>query len=193
MSLSQYDRDLLKRCLDKTKGAWEDFADRFSGLVVGVIQHTAKSRDIRLNQADIDDLVAEVFMQIVSSDYAILRKFRGECSLATYLTVVARRVIVRQLLKQQYYRQQERDLTLLADESAEIETKPAESLDREELQRMMDVLGENERLAVQMFHLDGKSYEEINQETGIPLNTIGPLLSRARQKLKAARTNHVSG
>ena len=113
MSLSQYDRNLLKRCLDKENRAWENFADRFSGLVVGVIQHTAKSREIPLDQADVDDLVAEVFMQIVSGDYAVLRKFRGECSLATYLTVVARRIVVRQLLKQQYQRRPEQDLARL--------------------------------------------------------------------------------
>ena len=37
---------------------------------------------------------AEVFLALLDRDYAVLRAFRGDSSLATYLTVVARRVIV---------------------------------------------------------------------------------------------------
>ena len=33
---------------------------------------------------------------------------------------------------------------------------------------------------------EGKSYREISQETGVPENTIGPLLSRARSKMRQA-------
>ena len=35
---------------------------------------------------------------IVDNDFAILRNFHGQCSLATYLTVISRRIVVRELL-----------------------------------------------------------------------------------------------
>ena len=35
-----------ERCLDRKPGAWEDFVDRFLGLVVHVIHHTAQSRSV---------------------------------------------------------------------------------------------------------------------------------------------------
>ena len=79
--------------------SWEDFVDRFIGLVIHVINHTAQSRSIRLTLEDREDLASEVFLAMVNDDFAILRRFRGESSLATYLTVVARRVVVRELLK----------------------------------------------------------------------------------------------
>jgi len=47
----------------------------------------------------VEDLAAEAFLALISDDFAVLRRFRGESSLATYLTVVTRRVIVRELLK----------------------------------------------------------------------------------------------
>ena len=99
MGLSDIDRKLLQRCLDRKPGAWEDFVDRYLGLVVHVIHHTAQSRSIVPTPADVDDLAGEVFLAIIADDFATLRHFRGESSLATYLTVVARRVVVRELLK----------------------------------------------------------------------------------------------
>ena len=45
-------------------------------------------------------MAAEVFVAIVEHDYAVLRRFRGASSLATYLTVVSRRIVVRELLGQ---------------------------------------------------------------------------------------------
>jgi RNA polymerase sigma-70 factor (ECF subfamily) len=37
-----------------------------------------------------------------------------------------------------------------------------------------------------MYHLEGKSYHEISQDLGIPENSIGPALSRARAKMRRA-------
>ena len=62
VGLSEIDRNLLERCLQKKPRAWEDFVDRFMGLVLHVIRHTAQSRSIRLSPEDRDDLCAEVFL-----------------------------------------------------------------------------------------------------------------------------------
>ena len=94
MTLTEIDRSLLKRCLAEEPGAWKDFVDRFMGLFVHVVTHTAHARSVRLAQDDVDDLCAEVFMALLANDYAALRRFRGQSSLATYLTVIARRVVV---------------------------------------------------------------------------------------------------
>lgn len=98
VGLSDIDRNLLDRCLHKKPRAWEDFVDRFMGLVLHVIRHSAQSRSLRLSPEDRDDLCAEVFLAVIRNDFAVLRSFRGQSSLATYLTVVARRIVVRELL-----------------------------------------------------------------------------------------------
>ena len=97
MALSEIDRSLLDRCLNRKPRGWEDFVDRFMGLVVHVINHTAQCRSTNLSAADREDLAADVFLAIIDNDMAVLRHFRGKSSLATYLTVVARRVVVRKL------------------------------------------------------------------------------------------------
>ena len=37
---------------------------------------------------------------------------------------------------------------------------------------------------MRLFYLEGRSYEEISTELHIPVNTLGPILTRARQKMR---------
>jgi RNA polymerase sigma-70 factor, ECF subfamily len=85
VALSDVDRNLLERCLNRQPHSWEDFVDRFTGLVVHVINHSAQSRSIRLGREDFEDLASEVFLAVLRDDFAVLRHFRGHSSLATYL------------------------------------------------------------------------------------------------------------
>ena len=169
--------------------AWEEFVDRFMGLVVHVVNHSAQARSIRLAVEDRDDLCAEVFLAIVKDDFAFLRRFRGQASLATYLTVVARRVVVRRLLEQ---RGPARLGDALTQQSAARhgddggQTVERRLSDREEVLRLLQGLDATEAKVVQLFHLDGQSYQEISSAVGLPENSIGPILSRARNKMRAS-------
>jgi RNA polymerase sigma-70 factor, ECF subfamily len=184
--LTEIDRDLLERCLERKPRAWEDFVDRFMGLVIHVVIHTAQARSLRLTPQDRDDLVSEVFLNILKDDFAILRRFRGQSSLATYLTVVARRTVVRALLQ---WRSQLAPAQGGVDERAAnaiaAGVEPSEEIgNREEIERLLDELQESEARVVRMYHLEGRSYREISSAVGVPENSIGPILSRARSKLR---------
>jgi len=186
VALSEIDRNLLQRCLARKPRAWEDFVDRFLGLVVHVINHTAQCRSIPLGPQDREDLAAEVFLAIVSNDFAVLRRFRGESSLATYLTVIARRVVVRELLRRKTPGTLN-DAASAINHAADGTPLPEQRMhDREEVERLIDTLPEDEAQVVRMYHLDGMSYEQISSEVGIPQNSIGPTLSRARAKMRKA-------
>ncbi len=180
--LSEIDRHLLQRCLERKPRAWEDFVDRFLGLVVHVVNHSAQARSIRLSDADRDDLCAEVFLTLVRDDFAVLRHFRGQCSLATYLTVVARRVVVRELLRRN---KTPASLSDVALERSDGNGSPERRIEnREEVERLLRRLDGPEATIVRMYHLEGRSYKEIAQAVGLPANSIGPILSRARNRLR---------
>ena len=53
------------------------------------------------------------------------------------------------------------------------------------VEQLLDGLNEPEAKVVRMFHLEGKSYSEISTQVGMPENSIGPTLSRARSKMRA--------
>jgi RNA polymerase sigma-70 factor, ECF subfamily len=186
VALTQLDRDLLRRCLAHQPGAWNDFVDRFLGLIYHVVHHTAHLRSAPLRPEDTEDLAAEILLQLVSGDYAVLRQFRGQCSLATYLTVISRRICVHQLANRVAAREVQpanakTDLTDVEDE-APARHKELENL--EEIERLLVKLPGKEREVVRLRYLEGRSYEEISAALHIPVNTIGPILARARNKLR---------
>lgn len=188
VAFTEIDRRLLERCLSAKPRAWEDFVDRFMGLVVHVINFTAQSRSVRLSPDDRDDLAAEVFLAIVEDDFAILRHFRGESSLATYLTVVARRIVVRELLHRKAPASLGDSANQLSEGNGQSEPRGFEQRihDRDEVERLLEELAGPEGDVVRLYHLEGKSYREISQLTNVPENTIGPMLSRARAKMRRA-------
>lgn len=186
MALTEIDRELLNRCLAGQPSSWRDFVDRFLGLFVHVVQHTAHARSVRLRPEDVDDLCAEVFVALLDHDFAALKAFRGECSLATYLTVIARRVIVREMARRRmaealgHVNAHQATIDMVGPDRPEAQRID----DRDEVQQMLSGLPDLEAKIVRQFHIEGRSYREISDGLGVPENSIGPALSRARAKLR---------
>ena len=155
MALTPVDRLLIGRCLDNDPGAWADFVNRFSGLFCHVVKHSAEARSISLPDDDIDDLAADVFSEIVKDDYRVLRTFREKSSLATYLSVIARRVVVRNLIAKRRL--------AVADQEASNGTPSAAASppstrvvdDADEIEAMLKKLPEREATLLRLYHLEG--------------------------------------
>ena len=99
--------------------------------------------------------------------------------------MVARRIVVRELL----HRKSIARLAPAGADSAESAADPQTSheqrvSDEDEVQRLLGGLQGTEAQVVRLFHLEGKSYQEISTAVGMPENSIGPILSRARDKLR---------
>ncbi len=106
MALLAADRTLLERCLAHQSGSWNDFVDRFLGLIYHVVRHTAHLRSLSLLPEDIEDVAAEILQRIAANDYAVLRHFRQQSSLAAYLAVIARRICITELVRRAPLRRQ---------------------------------------------------------------------------------------
>ncbi len=191
VSLSEVDRQLLQRCLDRSPRAWQDFTDRFLGLVIHVSNHTASSRGMTIDQSTRDDLVAEVFLALIADDFAALRRFRRNSSFATYLSVIARRVIIRKLTRPQ-------PVVMPPSAVAQAEANQASSNgaahsapdrieNRDEVRQLMLRLDPQEANVVRMYHLEGKTYHEISKAIGMSENSVGPVLTKARAKMRGGR------
>ena len=189
MALTDIDRQLLNRCMAEEPGAWRDFVDRFMGLFVHVIRHTAHIRSIAISSADVDELCAEIFLVLLADKYAALRHFREKSSLATYLSVIARRVVVREMSRRRMAEalgHVQVHQEALEQASAVISVRELKRVDDlEEVQIMLDGLDPLDAKIVRQFHLEGRSYREISSNLSIPENSIGPALTRAREKLKS--------
>jgi RNA polymerase sigma-70 factor, ECF subfamily len=184
------DRDLLKRCLSKAPGSWNDFVDRFLSLIYHVIGYTAHLRSVRVSPEDKEDIAAEVLLKIVDKDFQVLREFRGQASLATYLTVIARRITVRELARRQKVKDSiARGDVRFTEPEHDDAPSAAKSMERlEEVERLLRRLSGREREIVRLYYFEGRTYEEISIATDVPVNTIGAVLSRARKKLRPRGT-----
>jgi RNA polymerase sigma-70 factor (ECF subfamily) len=178
------DQALIDACLVGADGAWESFVKRYGGLFGFVASASARQRGLPLAANDRDDLIADVLVECLRDDAAALRSFAGRSSLATYLVVIARRVIARRLaidakaagVRSAASRTKRPDI-MLPDEA----TRTA---DREHVERLLADLSHEEARLIRLHHLEHRSYGEISHLTGMPLNSIGPALSRAREKMR---------
>lgn len=180
---SPEDQQLLEECLQGLPAAWDAFVARFGGLLAFVVDRTAAQRRMSLTPADRDDLLADILLEILHHDAAVLRGFAGRSSLATYLAVVARRVAVRCLAR---LAEKTHGRRPLADghEPAHGDDGQARLADREQVELLLGGLEETEARLVRLHHLEARSYGEISRLTGMPLGSIGPALAKARQKMK---------
>ena len=186
------DRQLVEACLasgDRDRG-WEALVAQFSGLVAHVVAKTAGGRRVTLSAADREDLVADVFFEVLRNEAAVLRGFAGRSSLAAYLTVIARRVASRQLHKRPRLAREDGASPSVsmpgADEPAAAESSAAGKRveHRDQVAALLESLDADEAKIVRLFHIEERSYGEISRLLGIPLGSVGPVLARARAKLR---------
>lgn len=178
------DEALIKECLTGDAEAWNTFVRRFGRLIRVVINKTAQRRGWLISDADRDDITAEVFAQLVYRDAASLRQFAGRSTLTTYLTVIARRVAVRAMLRQNSYPKTLPQSTSLAEQKDRAITPQQRLSQQQEIEQYLKNLSTEEQVLLRMHDLEGHSYSEISNATGIPVNSIGPRLSRARKAIR---------
>lgn len=176
---------LVQRLIAHDREAWCEFVHQFQGLVCARIQRTAQECHANLPASDCDDICAEVFAGLLNKQFAALRQFEGRSSLATWLSVITRRVALKHINKRKpslfgdqegYAEEASDDLNslgqLIADEQQEM------------LKRNYEMLSESDREILELFHREELGYSEISRRLGISINTVGPKLHRAHERLR---------
>jgi len=183
------DQRLIQALVAQDHNAWSRFVERFQGLIYARIARTAAEYNYQLDRADLEDTCAEVFACLVANDFSSLRRFEGRSSLATWLTVVARRVCVRCLQRNRAQTQAQQtfddNVSWAEEPDGDALTALVEAEDAHRLYAMLDRLSGADQLVLQMFYLDNHSYAEISKRLSISINTVGPKLQRAQKRLRA--------
>lgn len=185
MPLTETDRQLINRLLSGSSAGWVDFVDRYAPLVTQVIRHTGHAHSLKLNTDDLDDLTADVFAALLDRDMGAIRGFRGRSSFATYLTVVIRRIALRKLTQRRYlqaFGHVKAHQASLASGEPDSGSRQVDAKD--EVDSLMVRLPESMRDVVKLFFLQGQSYKAISRTLGIPFNSIGPTIARAKEMLR---------
>lgn len=101
--MTDKEKTLIAGCLKGEKGAWDDFVLQYSALVYHAIKSTCRSFHAVSDSSLAEDLYQEFFVSILRDDFKKLRQFRGDhdCSLASWLRVIATRLTVDFLRKRE--------------------------------------------------------------------------------------------
>jgi RNA polymerase sigma-70 factor (ECF subfamily) len=178
LTTSDADADLLPRCRAGDEGAWRELVTRHTRKVFGLAYRFTG----RVDQAE--DLTQEVFVKV----YQTLGRYRErDGPFGAWLMAVARNHAI------DHYRRGKQERLRRADDPALLETMPAREehpiavLEREERARLVHsglrALPPDLRLPLVLCDLQGRPYEEIASDLGIPLGTVKSRINRARLEL----------
>lgn len=171
------DEQLVKKCLNREKGATDEFYHRFASKMFGVCLRYARS------SMEAEDLLQEGFIKVFTS----LGTFRYDGSLEGWV----RRIIVNNSIN--YYRQKSpwfEDVETSKDankETAEYDILSA--LSANELLALIQQLPEGYRLVFNLYVIEGYLHKEIAEMLNISENTSKSQLLKARKALQCKLKN----
>jgi RNA polymerase sigma-70 factor (ECF subfamily) len=145
------------------------------------------------NYEEADDCAQETFVKV----YRCLKNFRGDSSVSTWVYRIAVNTCKNRVASAQY-RNNRRAIRLdgpVADgederpfEIGDEKLSPDARADRNEkgelIQKAIDSLPADQRAVVVLRDIEGLSYEDIAEATGLNIGTVKSKLSRARQELR---------
>lgn len=134
------------------------------------------ARWLTRSHEDAEDVVQEAFLRAFSA----FESFRGENAKPWLLTIVRNTAMT--LLKRN------RNFEDIPEQCSEPSPDPEEILlisgEREEVRQALEQIPSEFREAIVLREMEGLSYKEISNVTGIPLGTVMSRLSRGRDCLK---------
>tara|TARA_B100000508_G_scaffold118450_1_gene98554 strand:- start:70504 stop:71100 length:597 start_codon:yes stop_codon:yes gene_type:complete len=170
------DEDLVKKYQSSNDAYYAALLfDRYNELTVSLAMSYLK------NEADAEDATMECFELIVND----LRKTEVENFGGWYYSVV-RNYLLKVKRRRQKLVQEDNIETRLEvdDESWQQLFDSSEEVLTEYLNELLETLKDDQRICIQRFYLDGKSYKEIEQLENIPEKKVKSHIQNGKRKLK---------
>jgi RNA polymerase sigma-70 factor (ECF subfamily) len=136
------------------------------------------------NESDAMDAAQEVFIKV----YKSLKKFKGNSSIMTWIYRITINVCHDELRRQNRFRTVSIEWFSengndLASNMSSPEDAVISSLKKEEIQKAMDTLSDDFRLAFILRDIMGLSYDAIAETLFIPVGTVKSRIARARNAI----------
>lgn len=167
------DQELVREVLTGDSRAFKTLIEKYQRLVAHMV---ARLID---NDQDREELSQDVFMRV----YEKLGSFKFDAKLSTWIATIAYRMAV-DFLKKKNRRVGEQDLDKIAFQVGEEDSDVEDSDYSAFIQGLIKQMPVSYRSILTLYHIDGFSYPEIVEVTGLPEGTVKNYLFRARKKLK---------
>ena len=190
------ERDLARRCADGDAAAWAVFHRDCAPSVRQAVLAAFLRRRGRATPDDVENLVQKVFLHLLEDGGRRLRSFQGKSRLATWLSVVAARLVLNALEGESARDTHETaagDWIEAVRQEGAPDTPARRALRDEErlaIGRVLRRLPARDQVLLRMIHQEGLSYAETARAIGVNPHSIAPLLQRARARFRAAAAEH---
>jgi len=178
-AIAALDADLVRRTLDGDQTAFGLLVVRYQRRIAALISR------YRLDAATIEDLTQEAFIKA----YRGLAQFRGESTFFTWLARIALNTTKTHLSNRRLQvatvdpadTEDEFDpLAAIASDDSTVGTVASRQI-ADMIEAAMAEMSPDLGEALTLREIDGKSYQEIAELLGIPLNTVRSRIFRARE------------
>jgi RNA polymerase sigma factor (sigma-70 family) len=183
---------LVLACADGDRDAWEAFVRGYGPLLRALGRRMLLRRTGRAADADVEEVVSQVFVALCRGERRLLRRYRPEFRLSTYLGVICRTEVGKMLRKKALpsVATDFGDGSSRADRADESTESPLSALEQrertgalEEVHRALAHLGTRDRLLISLRFLDGLDYGRIAAVLRVAPESVGQLLHRAKERL----------
>lgn len=174
---------LIQRCKNSDIGAFDDLVRRYEKRVLNFAYGIAG------NYHDANDIAQEAFVRVFNS----IQTFRGDAVFTTWIYRIVTNVYLDERKKSKSHRLVSLDEYVELDENSvarQIEDEgpsPEEIVEQDERSRAVwkaiGLLPDYQRIIVTLYHMQGRSYEEIADILHLPIGTVKSRLNRARLAL----------
>lgn len=179
------DLKFVRKLIARDESSWMEFITRYDRLVKATIRSALSSTGWLADPDDaVGEIRSEIYAALVDGGMRTLRSFNGRSRLSTWLSVIVRRMALKQISGMiRHPRNADPELfeQLVASRSEQTGTP----IPDEDLARLRQRLSKDDQLVLRLFYDENLKYEEIAETMAISANAVGPKLNRARQRLRS--------
>jgi len=176
------EKDLVRRILEGDTYQFSRLLERYQRPVHSMIRQLVSCRE------EAEELTQDVFVKAFQS----LHKFRGDCSLSTWLYRIAYNTAISAIRKRKLYFPdvEETLLNNLPDDSVdELLEKVADEAQMQRLEKAVDLLPTEEKALISLYYTENKPVADIAAILQISQDNVKVKLFRIRKKLVVLTNN----
>jgi RNA polymerase sigma-70 factor (ECF subfamily) len=171
---------LIERCIRREEKAWEEFVERFSGLLHYSARERLMRSNIMFNQQDVEDIVQAVFMEIW--ERSRLKEVQDRKKIKAWLSIMAQTRALNYMRKKKERLLPKEELFRL--EAIEANAAAYNERLSEELESVLEDFEPRQRLMLRLNIIYEKGHREIAEFMNIPINTVSTIIARKKKILQ---------
>lgn len=187
------DTRLVEECMAGDIKAWQDFTEKYSGLISIAIESRLKKYGFRLKAPDIEDIRQDVLISLWQGRK--LEHIRNRSDISYWLAIVAGNTAIGYIRRKLSLEPVEpvsifdaADGKTIAEIIPSFRENPADKFLQNALSEKIDALigslPPKEQIVIKLNIVHGKKYDEIADMLKMPPGTVSSCVKRAKEKLR---------